>query len=127
MHGTHGEERCAEVRAQPLYYLREQRPYLERYLLDGRPESTNNRAERSIKPVVIGCKSFLFANMPEGALGSAVIFSLIETAKENRLDPYAYLPRTFSVPCRGLNEQIKNGSCPAAGERAERMQSKYLS
>ncbi len=78
-----------------LYYLREQRPYLERYLLDGRLEYTNNRAERSIKPFVIDRKNFLFANTPEGAQGSAVIFSLIETAKENRLDPYAYLLHIF--------------------------------
>jgi len=60
-----------------IYYLREQRTYLERYLLDGRLESTNNRAERSIKPFVIDRKNFLFANTPEGAQGSAVIFSLI--------------------------------------------------
>ena len=74
-----------------LYYLREQREYLYRYLLDGRLEWTNNRAERSIKPFVIDRKNFLFANTPEGAQSSAVIFSLIETAKENGLDPYRYL------------------------------------
>ena len=49
------------------------------------------RAERSIKPFVIGRKNFLFANTPKGAQGSAVIYSLIETAKENGLDPYQYL------------------------------------
>lgn len=36
-------------------------------------------------------KNFLFANTPNGAQGSAIIFSLIETAKENGLDPYRYL------------------------------------
>lgn len=74
-----------------LYYLREQWPYLVRYLEDGRLELSNNRAERSIKPFVIGRKNFLFANTPLGAKGSAVIYSLIETAKENGLDPYRYL------------------------------------
>lgn len=74
-----------------LYYLREQWPYLVRYLEDGRLELSNNRAERSIKPFVIGRKNFLFANTPNGAQGSAVIFSLIETAKENGLEPYRYL------------------------------------
>ena len=74
-----------------LYYLREQKEYLYRYLLDGRLEWTNNRAERSIKPFVIDRKNFLFANTPDGAQSSAVIFSLIETAKENGLDPYRYL------------------------------------
>ena len=74
-----------------LYYLQEQKEYLYRYLLDGRLEWTNNRAERSIKPFVIDRKNFLFANTPQGAQSSAVIFSLIETAKENGLDPYRYL------------------------------------
>ncbi|MGI6404425.1 MAG: IS66 family transposase [Oscillospiraceae bacterium] len=74
-----------------LHYIREQRPYLERYLEDGRLEISNNRAERSIKPFVIDRKNFLFANTPHGAQGSAIIFSLIETAKENGLDPYRYL------------------------------------
>ena len=60
-----------------IYYLLEQWPYLTRYLEDGRLELSNNRAERSIKPF--------------GARASAVIYSLIETAKENELDPYRYL------------------------------------
>ena len=47
--------------------------------------------ERSIKPFVMGRKNFLFANVPKGAEASAIIFSLIETAKENGLDPYRYL------------------------------------
>ena len=74
-----------------LYYLLEQWPYLVRYLEDGRLELSNNRAERSIKPFVMGRKNWLFANTPAGAQSSAVIYSLIETAKENELDPYRYL------------------------------------
>ena len=74
-----------------LHYLKEQRPWLLAYLKDGRLELSNNRAERSIKPFVIDRKNFLFANTPGGAQSSAVIFSLIETAKENGLDPYHYL------------------------------------
>ena len=54
-------------------------------------ELSNNRAERSIKPFVIGRKNFLFANTPLGAQASAVIYSLIETAKETGLDPFRYL------------------------------------
>ena len=64
---------------------------MNNYLLDGRVELSNNRAERSIKPFVISRKNFLFANTPAGTQSSAVIFSLIETAKENGLDPYRYL------------------------------------
>ena len=72
-------------------YLKEQWNYLTNYLNDGRLEISNNRAERSIKPFVIDRKNFLFANTPKGATGSAVMFSLIQTAMENRLDPYKYL------------------------------------
>lgn len=74
-----------------MTYLREQWPYLCNYLLDGRLEISNNRAERSIKPFVIDRKNFLFANTPGGAQGSAVMFSLIQTAIENNIDPYKYL------------------------------------
>ena len=74
-----------------FYYLKEQWPYLTNYLKDGRLEISNNRAERSIKPFVIDRKNFLFANTPKGATGSAVMFSLIQTAIENGLDPYKYL------------------------------------
>lgn len=74
-----------------LHYLLEQWPYLVRYLEDGRLELSNNRAERSIKPFVMGRKNFLFCNTPGGAQSSAVLYSLIETAKETGLDPYRYL------------------------------------
>ena len=74
-----------------LTYREAQWPYLTNYLLDGRLELSNNRAERSIKPFVICRKNFLFANTPGGARGSAIIFSMIQTAIENVLDPYRYL------------------------------------
>ena len=73
------------------HYTREQWQWLVGYLEDGRLEASNNRAERSIKPFVMSRKNFLFANTPSGAKASAIYFSLIETAKENGLDPYRYL------------------------------------
>ncbi len=76
-------------------YALSQQKYLVRYLDDGRLEISNNRAERSIKPFVIDRKNFLFANTPRGAKASAVVFSLIETAKENGLNPFAYLTYVF--------------------------------
>jgi hypothetical protein len=72
-------------------YVFSQQKYLTQLLLDGRLEISNNRAERSIKPFVIGRKNFLFANTARGAKASAVMYSLIETAKENGLSPYDYL------------------------------------
>jgi len=87
-----------------IYYAVGQRKYLERYLLDGRLEISNNRAERSIKPFVIDRKNFLFANTPRGAKASAIMFSLIETAKENGLNPYAYLTYIFeNAPNKDIN------------------------
>ncbi|GMA48651.1 transposase [Alicyclobacillus contaminans] len=65
------------------------------FLEDGNLELDNNRSERSIKPFVIGRKNFLFANTPRGARASAIAYSLVETAKENGLDPYLYLEYLF--------------------------------
>lgn len=61
------------------------------FLKDGRLELDNNRAERSIKPFVIGRKAWLFSTSPKGAKASAIIYSIVETAKENQLDPLRYL------------------------------------
>lgn len=72
-------------------YLENQEAYLRGFLEDGRLELSNNRAERSIKPFVMGRKNFLFANTPKGAHASSVMYSLVETAKENGLNPYEYL------------------------------------
>ena len=64
-------------------------------MLDGRLEFDNNRAERSIKPFVIGRKNWLFSNTPGGARASAVLYSIIETAKENGVAPFDYLTFIF--------------------------------
>ena len=61
------------------------------YLKDDRLEISNNRAEQSSKSYVIDRKNFLFANTTRGASGSAVMFSLIMTALENKIDPWRYL------------------------------------
>ena len=98
-----------------LHYLNEQRHYLEGYLKDGRLELSNNRAERSIKPFVIDRKNFLFANTPEGAQGSAVMFSLIETAKENGLDPYRYLVHILKT-APSLDQRVTNWVAPLLPE-----------
>ena len=65
------------------------------FLDDPKLELSNNAAERAVKPFVIGRKNFLFCNTPNGANSSAVIFSIIETAKENGLKPFEYLEFLF--------------------------------
>jgi len=63
----------------------------------GHPHATpdNNLAENAIRPFCVGRRNWLFAGTPEGAQASATIFSLIETAKANRLEPYKYLRYLF--------------------------------
>jgi len=80
-----------------LAYALNQRQQLENVLCDGRLELSNNRAERSIKPFVIGRKNWLFSNTEKGADASAMFYSIIETAKENGLAPYEYLKFIFET------------------------------
>lgn len=80
---------------QAVTYCLNQWDKLVAFLKDGRLELDNNRAERSIKPFVIGRKNFLFSNTPRGAKASAIIYSMVETAKENDLNPFAYLTYLF--------------------------------
>jgi len=80
---------------QAINYCLNQRERLVAFLIDGRLELDNNRSERSIKPFVIGRKNWLFANTPRGAKASATIYSIVETAKENGLNPFAYLKYLF--------------------------------
>jgi transposase len=74
-----------------IAYCLSQWTKLTAFLRDGRLEIDNNRAERSVKPFVIGRKNWLFANTPTGATSSAILYSIIETAKENGLIPFDYL------------------------------------
>ena len=66
-----------------VQYALSQWPKLQMYLTDGRLNIDNNRAERAIKPFVIGHKAWLFANTHGGVDASAVLYSLVETAKAN--------------------------------------------
>jgi transposase len=72
-------------------YAKNQRPYMENYLLDGRCSISNNLAENSIRPFCVGRKNWLFADTPKGAEASAAVYSIIETAKANGLNVYTYL------------------------------------
>lgn len=79
---------------------------LEAFLLDGRLEIDNNRSERSIKPFIIGRKNWLFSNTPRGAKASAIIYSIVETTKENGLNPFNYLCYLFEkLPNIDISDQ----------------------
>ena len=75
------------------------------YIQDGRLRPDNNLVENAIRPFVVGRKNWLFAGSPDGAKASATFFSLIETAKANGLEPYAYLRYIFKKLPLAQNEQ----------------------
>lgn len=78
-----------------ITYALNQKETLMTFLDDPKLELSNNAAERAVKPFVIGRRNFLFCNTPNGANSSAVIYSIIETAKENGLKPFEYLEFLF--------------------------------
>ena len=72
-------------------YAQNHHDTLMNYLLDGRCEISNNRAERKAKSYAIGRKAFLFHTSEAGAGASAVMYSIVETAKANNLNIFQYL------------------------------------
>ena len=80
---------------QAIAYALGQWPILITFLEDGHLELDNNRAENAIRPFVLGRKNWLFAGSPKGAETSALLYSLVETAKANGLEPWAYLNHLF--------------------------------
>ncbi len=108
-----------------ITYTLNQWPALQTFLEDGRLEIDNNRAERSIKPFVIGRKGWMFANAPRGARASAMTYSIVETAKENGLNPQAYLQYLFEeLPNRDLtNPAIWEDLLPWSPQLPDRVRS----
>ena len=70
-------------------------PQLTTFLADGHLPIDNNPAENAIRPFVVGRKNWLFSGSPRGAQASATLYSLIESAKANGLEPRAYLGFLF--------------------------------
>ena len=79
------------VFGKAVVYCLNQWDSLNGFLEDGRLSIDNNRAERSIKPFVIGRKNWMFSNTPDGARSSAVLYSVMETATANELNAPKYL------------------------------------
>ena len=65
------------------------------YVEFGNTTPDNNLAENAIRPFCVGRRNWLFAGTPDGAQASATIYSLIESAKANQLEPYHYLRHLF--------------------------------
>ena len=93
--------RMAQVPPQSLlgkafFYLHHEWAKLIRYLCSPYLTPDNNAVERAIRPFVVGRKAWLFSGCPSGAYASAALYSLIETAKANGIEPYLYLRYTFT-------------------------------
>jgi transposase len=92
---------------EALRYLKNQWPKLERVIDDGRIALDTNAIERCIRPFAVGRKNWLFADTPKGAKASANLYSLVETAKANGLDPWRYLEAVFEkLPATKSEEDI---------------------
>ena len=74
-----------------LSYMRNYWAKLVRYTERGYLPIDNNRCENAIRPFVVGRKAWLFSDTPAGANASAIIYSLVETAKANGVEPYTWL------------------------------------
>jgi transposase len=77
--------------AQAMNYMLKRWPAFTRFLDDGRICLTNNAAERALRGIAIGRKAWLFAGSDRGGERAASMFTLIETAKLNGIDPQAWL------------------------------------
>ena len=82
---------------EAIRYMQNQWVYLERYLDSGLVDIDNNASERAIKPFVMGRKGWLFSDTVAGAKSSAILYSLVETAKQNGHEPYAWLRHVLTV------------------------------
>ena len=76
---------------EAVTYAKNQREKLSQFLIHPEVPISNNLAERSVKPFVVGRKNWLFSDTVKGAKASAVVYSLVETATANGVEPYHYL------------------------------------
>lgn len=92
-----------------IFYCLNQWNKLAAYVQDGHVQIDNNRAERAIKPFVIGRKNWLFSATNRGARASAILYSVIETAKANGVEPLQYVHRLLEeLPCRKEDDNIED-------------------
>jgi transposase len=98
----------SEKLKKAVTYLHNQWPKLIRYAENGAWPIDNNAAENAIRPMVVGRKNWLFAATEKGAMASANLYSLIETAKANNVEPSIYLKEVFTrLPAATCIEDVE--------------------
>lgn len=96
------------VLGKALSYMHNYWEKLMRYTERGDLPIDNNRCENAIRPFVVGRKAWLFSDTPAGANASAIIYSMVETAKANGLEPYTWLRRVLrDLPAAKSLEEIE--------------------
>ena len=80
---------------------------LTRFLEDGKLEIDNNRSERKMKTIVMGRKNHLFVGNEAGGKAAAIIYSLIETCRQNDVDPFLYLKDVLERVSSHPNSRIE--------------------
>lgn len=88
-----------------ITYSLNQREYLSAFLDHGEIEISNNQVENAIRPIVVGRKNWLFCDTQAGANASVIVFTVLETAKANGLNPETYLNHLLTV----LPERFASG------------------
>ena len=83
--------------AEAVTYARNQKTALMAFAQHGDVPISNNLAENAIRPFAVGRKNWLFCDTVKGAESSAIVYSMVETAKANGIDPYDYLFYVLSV------------------------------
>jgi hypothetical protein len=108
MRGARGKlSRHAEV-AKAMDYMLKRWPAFTRFLADGRICLSNNAAERALRGIALGRKSWLFCGSDRGGERAAVMYSLIGTAKLNGVDPQAWLADVLARLADHPARQLQN-------------------
>ncbi len=83
--------------SRAVNYALNERKYLVKFLESPIVPVSNNRCENSVRPFCVGRRNWLFSATPKGAKSSAIVYSIIESAKSNNLKPYHYLNWLFEI------------------------------
>jgi transposase len=92
--------------ANALEYAPEQMPGLAVYLDGGKVEIDNNLVENAIRPTALGKKNWLFVGEAQAGERSAILYTVIESCRRRRIDPYAYLKDVLTRLPGMTNQQL---------------------
>ena len=103
--------------SRALTYARNQQNYMMTYLEDGHCSISNNLSENSIRPVTVGRRNWLFCDTTDGADASMMVYSLLETARANGLNPQKYLEYLLEArPNENMSDEELESMAPWSPE-----------